>query len=254
MKPQTLPGFRDSYPTGHALRSHILDTWRTVARRDVYEEYDGPPLEPLALYTEKSGDEIVAQLYAFKDKGDRDVALRPEMTPTLARMVAAKAGELRKPIRWFSIPQMFRYERQQRGRLREHFQLNCDLIGEAGPRADAEIVALATDVMRAFGLGPADVRVRMSDRRVLRALLLAAGVSEVQLPEAYQAVDKMERAKREELEKPLVAAGISAEAIKGIWRVAELRGMEAVMAAAETSGAVDAARPLAGALAALDAM
>ena len=125
MKTKALPGFRDFYPTDLALRSHIFDTWRTVARRYGFEEYDGPPLEPLALYTEKSGDEIVAQLYAFTDKGDREVALRPEMTPTLARMVAAKAGELRKPIRWFSIPQLFRYERQQRGRLREHFQLNC---------------------------------------------------------------------------------------------------------------------------------
>src|SRR5690349_19816742 len=193
MKPQTLPGFRDSYPTGHALRSHILDTWRTVARRDVYEEYDGPPLEPLALYTEKSGDEIVAQLYAFKDKGDRDVALRPEMTPTLARMVAAKAGELRKPIRWFSIPQLFRYERQQRGRLREHFQLNCDLIGESGPLADAEIIALAIDVMRAFGLTAKDVRVRLSDRRVLTALLRGAGVAEVKLGAAFQAIDRFEK-------------------------------------------------------------
>ena len=127
-------------------------TWRTVATRYGFEEYDGPPLEPLELYTAKSGDEIVGQLYNFTDKGDRDVALRPEMTPTLARMVAARANGLKKPIRWFSIPQLFRYERQQRGRLREHFQLNCDLIGEPGPLGDAEIIALAIDVMRAFGL------------------------------------------------------------------------------------------------------
>src|SRR5918995_3748425 len=173
-----LPGFRDFYPEEFAARTYILQTWRDVARRFGFVEYDGPPLESLELYTKKSGDEIVGQLYNFKDKGDRDVALRPEMTPTLARMVTARAGELRKPIRWFSIPQLFRYERQQRGRLREHFQLNCDLIGESGPLADAEMIALAIDVMRAFGLGPPDIRVRLSDRRVLAALLEGLDVSE----------------------------------------------------------------------------
>src|SRR3954466_10862468 len=203
MKTKALPGFRDFYPPDLALRSHIFNTWRTVATRYGFEEYDGPPLEPLDLYTTKSGEEIVGQLYNFTDKGDRAVALRPEMTPTLARMVAARAGELRKPIRWFSIPQLFRYERQQRGRLREHFQLNCDLIGESGPLGDAEIIALAIDVMRAFGLGPADVRARLSDRRVLRALLLGAGVAEPQLAAAYQAVDKIERFERGALAEQL---------------------------------------------------
>src|SRR5881409_774559 len=166
-----LPGFRDFYPAEFAQRAYITRIWREVARRYAFVEYDGPPLEPLDLYTRKSGEEIVGQLYNFTDKGGREVALRPEMTPTLARMVAARANGLKKPIRWFAIPQLFRYERQQRGRLREHFQLNCDLIGEPGPLGDAEIIALAIDVMRAFGLGPADVRVRLSDRRVLSALL-----------------------------------------------------------------------------------
>src|SRR5678816_2401205 len=151
-----LPGFRDFYPQEFAERAFIMATWREVARRYAFVEYDGPPLEPLELYTAKSGDEIVGQLYNFIDKGGREVALRPEMTPTLARMVAARANGLKKPIRWFAVPQLFRYERQQRGRLREHFQLNCDLIGEAGPLGDAEIIALAIDVMRAFGLGPRD--------------------------------------------------------------------------------------------------
>src|SRR3954469_16019128 len=195
MKTKALPGFRDFYPADLALRAHIFQTWRSVAARYGFQEYDGPPLEPLELYTAKSGDEIVGQLYNFRDKGERDVALRPEMTPTLARMVAARANGLKKPIRWFSIPQLFRYERQQRGRLREHFQLNCDLIGEPGPLGDAEIIALAIDVMRAFGLGPAAVRVRLSDRRVLRALLLGAGVADHQLGAAFGAVDKIERAK-----------------------------------------------------------
>src|ERR671919_2416034 len=177
MSERALPGFRDFYPEQFAERAHILRAWREVARKYAFVEYDGPPLEPLELYTAKSGEEIVGQLYNFKDKGDRDVALRPEMTPTLARMVAARAGELKKPIRWFSIPQLFRYERQQRGRLREHFQLNCDLIGEAGPLADAEIIALALDVMRAFGLGSNDFRVRVFDRRILAATFDSLGLN-----------------------------------------------------------------------------
>src|SRR6266508_3775867 len=149
MQGQALPGFRDFYPEELALRNFIFATWRAVATRYGFQEYDGPPLEPLDLYTAKSGEEIVQQLYAFEDKGGRKVALRPEMTPTLARMVGARAQALKKPIRWFSIPQLFRYERQQRGRLREHFQLNMDLIGEAGPLADAELIAAAIDIPRA---------------------------------------------------------------------------------------------------------
>src|SRR5437879_1369969 len=196
MQGKALPGFRDFYPEELTLRNHIFATWRSVAARYGFEEYDGPPLEALDLYTQKSGDEIVQQLYAFRDKGDRDVALRPEMTPTLARMVAARVQALKKPIRWFSIPQLFRYERQQRGRLREHFQLNMDLIGEASPLADAELMAAAIDIMRGFGLGPADVQARMSDRRVLRVLLLGAGVSEAKLSEAFVLIDKAERIDR----------------------------------------------------------
>src|SRR5689334_16426515 len=141
MQGKALPGFRDFYPEELALRNHIFATWRGVAARYGFEEYDGPPLEPLELYTQKSGDEIVGQLYNFRDKGERDVALRPEMTPTLARMVAARANALRKPVRWFSLPQLFRYERQQKGRLREHFQLNVDIIGETDVTADAELLA-----------------------------------------------------------------------------------------------------------------
>src|SRR5881296_1268794 len=193
MQGKGLPGFRDFYPEELALRNHIFATWRAVARRYGFEEYDGPPLEPLDLYAQKSGEEIVQQLYAFKDKGDRDVALRPEMTPTLARMVGARAQALKKPIRWFSMPQLFRYERQQRGRLREHFQLNMDIVGEAGPLADAELIAAAIDILRAFGFSPEQVQARISDRRVLRALLLGRGLPEAQLPTAFEVIDKSER-------------------------------------------------------------
>src|SRR5712691_5429652 len=189
MQGKALPGFRDFYPEELALKNHIFATWRAVAARYGFEEYDGPPLEPLDLYTQKSGDEIVQQLYSFTDKGDRQVALRPEMTPSLARMVGARAQALKKPIRWFSIPQLFRYERQQRGRLREHFQLNMDLIGEPGPLADVEIIAAAVDILRALGFGPQDVKLRVSDRRVLRALLVGYGVTEEELPAAFRALD-----------------------------------------------------------------
>jgi histidyl-tRNA synthetase len=193
MSTGALPGFRDFYPAEFAERSHIFAAWRSVARRFAFAEYDGPPLESLDLYTKKSGDEIVGQLYNFEDKGGRQVALRPEMTPTVARMVAARANSLRRPVRWFTMPQLFRYERQQKGRLREHFQLNVDIFGEADVSADAEVLAVAIEIMRTLGLGPDAVRARVSDRRLLNALLAAAGVTEEQLPATYGVIDKIER-------------------------------------------------------------
>ncbi len=197
MSQGALPGFRDFYPDQLATRNYLTGIWRDVARRYGFVEYDGPPLEPLELYTRKSGEEIVGQLYAFTDKGGREVALRPEMTPTLARMVAAKASALRKPIRWFSVPQLFRYERQQRGRLREHFQLNVDIIGEASVAADAELLAVAIDVMRAVGLTSADVRARVSDRRLLTSILTQVGVASESLAAVFGAIDKAGREPRE---------------------------------------------------------
>jgi histidyl-tRNA synthetase len=188
-----LPGFRDFYPEQFAERAYIIEVWRRVLRRYAFVEYDGPPLEPLDLYRKKSGDELIGQLYSFTDKGDREVAMRPEMTPTFARMVAGRANALRKPVRWFSVPQLFRYERQQKGRLREHFQLNADIVGEAGPAADAELVSLALDIMREFGLTAADVHARVSDRRLLQVLLNHAGVSEDSLGAVYAVIDKRGR-------------------------------------------------------------
>jgi histidyl-tRNA synthetase len=174
------------------------------------------------------------------------------MTPTLARMVGARAQALKKPIRWFSIPQLFRYERQQRGRLREHFQLNMDLIGESSPLADAELVAAAIDIMRAFGLGPADVQARISDRRVLRALLLGAGVPEAKLSEAFVLIDRAERmpeadlvrAVREALGKP-----------DSFLEIARLKGLDHVIAAlSKVKGGEEAGEPLITAVKALGAM
>jgi histidyl-tRNA synthetase len=192
-----LPGFRDFAPEELALRNHLFDAWRRVSRRYGFVEFDGPPLEELELYTEKSGDEIVAQLYEFTDKGDRRVALRPEMTPSLARILSAHSRAMPKPIRWFSIPQLFRYERQQRGRLREHFQWNVDLVGEAGIEGDAEVLAVALDGLVELGLGVEDVRARVSDRILLSAVLGALGVPDARLAAAFAVVDKLEREPRE---------------------------------------------------------
>jgi len=206
MSGAALPGFRDFYPDELARRAHIFQAWRAVARRYAFVEYDGPPLEPLDLYTRKSGDEIVAQLYNFTDKGGREVALRPEMTPTFARMVGARANALRKPVRWFSIPQLFRYERAQRGRLREHYQLNVDIVGESSEVADAELLGAAIDIMRELGLTAVDVRARVSDRRLLGGILTTLGVTEGQIPAVYAVVDKIARQPREVSAEKLTAA------------------------------------------------
>ena len=221
MSQGALPGFRDFYPEQLAVRNYLMSVWRDVARRYGFVEYDGPPLEPLELYTKKSGDEIVGQLYSFTDKGGREVALRPEMTPTLARMVAAKANAMRKPIRWFSVPQLFRYERQQKGRLREHFQLNVDIIGEASVAADAELLAVAIDVMRAVGLSSRDVRARVSDRRLLTAALTSAGVKKNELPAVFAAIDKAARVPRDVTLGKVEKAVGSTEARRGVERLLE---------------------------------
>jgi len=207
-----LPGFRDFYPEDVSRKKQIFDAWREAARRFGFEEYDGPPLESLHLYVEKSGPEIVNQLFNFTDKGGREVALRPEMTPTLVRMLGARIKELPRPIRWFSTSQMFRYEKQQRGRLREHFQLNMDIVGETSLLADADLLAAALEVHRLLGLSAEDVVARISDRRLLQQALVAIGVSEEQLPTVYNVIDKSEREPRDECIKRLRDIGLSSEA------------------------------------------
>lgn len=221
-----LPGFRDFYPQELAERAFIMDTWRAVARRYAFVEYDGPPLEPLDLYTKKSGDEIVGQLYNFVDKGGREVALRPEMTPTVARMVAARANALRKPVRWFSMPQLFRYERQQKGRLREHYQLNVDIFGSSDVAADAELVSCAVDMMLAFGLTSTDVVVRVSDRRLLQGFLESLGVSTDVIPAVYLLIDKLERTPADVSREKLAALGIVGDASDRIVDIASVEFAE----------------------------
>lgn len=228
---KTLRGFRDFPPEDLALRSHLFAGWRDAATRYGFQEYDGPPLEDLELYTEKSGNEIVEQLYAFRDKGDREVALRPEMTPTLARMLADRSRALPKPIRWFSIPQLFRYERQQRGRLREHYQWNVDLVGEASVEADAEVLAVALDALARLGLGPEIVEARVSDRRLLAALLRSAGVAEEALTSAYTIVDKVEREPVERIVQRLVEeVGLERVGAEQVVALFENPGLDAVRA------------------------
>ena len=196
---ESLPGFRAFYPEERAKLSHILDVWRQACRRYSFREWEGPVLEPLELFTAKSGDEIVRQLFNFTDKGERLVTLRPEMTPSLARMVGARANGLPKPIRWFSIGECFRYEKQQKGRLRSFYQLNADLLGEAGPAADAEIIALCADCLLGFGLARESFAIRLSDRTLWFRVLAALGVSEDLAPAVLTAVDKLERATDAEL-------------------------------------------------------
>src|SRR4051794_30225286 len=194
---QALPGFRDFLPDDCARRNYIFARWRQVARRYGFLEWEGPPLEATELYKKKSGAEIVEQLFNFIDKGEREVAMRPELTPTLARVVAANERNFKKPLKWFSIGQFFRYEKQQRGRLREHFQLNCDILGEAGPAADVELVALCVDVLRGFGLTEKDFVVRISDRGFWTEFLEQRNVPPENWQAILHAIDKSEREPRE---------------------------------------------------------
>ena len=200
---QPLPGFRDFLPEDCAKRNYIFARWREVARRYDFVEWEGPPLEATELYKKKSGAEIVDQLFNFTDKGEREVALRPELTPTLARVVATHEREFKKPLKWFSIGQFFRYEKQQRGRLREHFQLNCDIIGETDLAADIELVALCIDILRTLGLTEKDFVVRISDREFWTDFLHKKGVPPDSWDELLQVIDKSGREPREKTAQKL---------------------------------------------------
>lgn len=192
---ERLPGFRDFPPEDLAAIRSIFHAWRTVSGRYGFSEYAGPPLEMLDLYVEKSGEEIIRQLYNFADKGQREIALRPEMTPSLARILAGRHRAMAKPIRWFSVPQLFRYERQQRGRLREHFQWNVDIVGEPGVGADVEVLAVALDGLRELGLTEKDIIARVSDRELMTQMFMVLGVLPEKIPTVFAIIDKMERTK-----------------------------------------------------------
>lgn len=214
MTVQPLPGFRDFFPPEHAALRGIFQAWREASRCGGFTEYEGPELESLELYTEKSGDEIVGQLYHFTDKGDRQVALRPEMTPTLARMVASQHRNYRKPIKWFSVPRLFRYERPQKGRHREHYQWNCDIVGEKSPMAEAELIGVLCLGLSLLGLGPKDVVVKVSDRSWWDAFLEKQGVGETERPTVLRTLDRLESATAEQRREKL---GALAGAVEAVW-------------------------------------
>lgn len=218
---ERLPGFRDFYPEplphkdvwSADARQYIFGRWRETARRYGFREYDGPPLEPLELFTLKSGEEIVGQLYNFVDKGERAIALRPEMTPTLARMIAAHERNYKKPIKWFALPQLFRYERQQKGRLREHFQFNADIFGESDVAADAELIALLIDTLRSFGLTAEDFVIRLSSRNAWNDYFTQHGGAAGQEYAFFQIIDKLERTEPAESQQKLAVLGFSLDDI-----------------------------------------
>ncbi len=190
---QSLPGFREFYPDALARRNHVFRGWRRAAHAYGFSEYDAPVLEPLDLYRAKSGDEIEAQLFSFTDKGGREVALRPEMTPTVCRLVGEKANALKRPIKWFSIGEFYRYERMQKGRGRCFFQLNADIFGEPGIEAETELIALLVECLRGFGLGAEDFYVRLSDRNLWFYYLETLGLDEARIGGILGAVDRYEK-------------------------------------------------------------
>jgi histidyl-tRNA synthetase len=190
---QTLPGFRELYPEDLARRNHLFRVWRQTANNFGFAEYDAPVLEPLDLYKAKSGDEIEAQLFSFTDKGGREVALRPEMTPTVCRLVGARANALKRPIKWFNIAEFYRYERMQRGRGRCFFQFNADIFGEPGPEAEIELIGLLVQCFCAFGLTEQDFYVRLSDRNLWFYYLEALGFDAIRARSMLGAIDKYEK-------------------------------------------------------------
>jgi histidyl-tRNA synthetase len=228
---EKLAGFRDFYPADCARRNYVLETWREVAHRYGFIEWDGPVVEPMELYEKKSGGELVGQLFtvgASVEPGVVKGALRPEMTPTLARMVAARERDFKKPLKWFCVPNFFRHERQQRGRLREFYQLNCDIIGEASPAADAELIAVQVDMLRAFGLTEKDFVVRISSRSAWQEFFSkyahaadGAALTADDEYEFFQIVDKAERVTAEKTDAALAKFGMTADVLIGFVRSKE---------------------------------
>lgn len=211
---QALPGFRDFTPRECSVRNYLFDTWRSVARRFGFVEYETPILEDTGLYLKKSGGELSSQLFRFEDQGGRDVTLRPEVTASLARIVAVEQRQYPKPLKWFEIGQCFRYEKPQKGRGREFHQFNVDILGEAGTGADAELISLAIETMLAFGFREGDFVVRVSDRNAWLQFAQGKGVEEERVSDFLGLVDKLEREKPEVLSEKLSAFGMTLEEVK----------------------------------------
>ena len=224
-------GTRDFYPEDMRVRNWLFDNFQSAARSHGFEEYDAPLLEHEELYTRKQGEEITQQLYGFEDKGGRRVSLRPEMTPSLARMVMARAGALPTPIKWFSIPQCWRYERTQRGRGREHYQWNVDVWGTEGIEADAELISVLSTFFRSVGLGPEDLVIRVSSRKVLEEVLGSVGVSGEAFPAVCVIVDKMGKTSEEAMSAQLAEQGLDTDAISTIRSTLGLQDLDALSSA-----------------------
>jgi len=231
-------GTRDFYPLQMRRRLYLEDLWRRVSVRAGFEEVDGPIFESLDLYTRKAGEEIVGQLYAFEDKGGRPLALRPEFTQSLARMVVARQASLPKPIKWFNISRCFRYERAQKGRLREFFQWNCDILGSDSVAADAECIVVAVNALREFGLTPEEVEVRLSSRKLMAAMLKSLGIADHGVPKVYLALDKRGKVPTEVVDRLLDELDITPQQRKGIDGIFAMTSIEELPAVFEDDPAV----------------
>ena len=228
---QGVRGTRDFYPEDMRLRNWLFERFHSAARSHGFEEYDAPVLESEELYTRKAGEEIVGQLYNFEDKGGRKVALRPEMTPSLARMVMARAGALALPIKWYSIPQCWRYERTQRGRGREHYQWNVDIWGMNGIEADAELLSVLVQFFDSVGLSSGDLVIRISSRKVLEEVLGSLGLEGEIFAQTCVIVDKMDKLPEDVIEAQLSDLGLVSESISTIRSVLGITDLESLSSA-----------------------
>ena len=222
---QGVRGTRDFYPEDMRLRNWLFDNFTNASLLHGFEEYDAPVLEHEKLYTRKQGEDITQQLYSFQDKGNRKVALRPEMTPSLARMVMARAGALPLPIKWFSIPQCWRYERTQRGRGREHYQWNVDIWGTNKISADAELISVLVTFFQGVGLTAKDIVVRISSRKVLEEVLGSLGIEGDTFAQTCVIVDKMNKLPSDVIKEQLAGLGHDSEVITTIQSVLRIKGM-----------------------------
>ena len=232
---QGVRGTRDFYPEDMRLRNWLFDNFIAASLLHGFEEYDAPVLEQEELYTRKQGEDITQQLYNFQDKGDRKVALRPEMTPSLARMVMARAGALPLPIKWFSIPQCWRYERTQRGRGREHYQWNVDIWGTTEISADAELISVIVTFFEEMGLTSDDIVIRISSRKVLEEVLGSLGVEGDLFTKTCVIVDKMDKLSSEIIEEQLSELGHSSDVINKIQTILGIKDMDNLRSSLEDS-------------------
>ena len=228
---QGVRGTRDFYPDDMRLRNWLFERFHSAARSHGFEEYDAPVLESEELYTRKAGEEIVGQLYNFEDKGGRRVALRPEMTPSLARMVMARAGGLALPIKWYSIPQCWRYERTQRGRGREHYQWNVDIWGMNGVEADAELLSILVQFFHSVGLKSEDLVIRISSRKVLEEVLGSLAIEGEIFAQTCVIVDKMDKLPEDVIQAQLSDLGLSSDSITTILSVLGITDLDSLSSA-----------------------